>query len=108
MREEMEVAEIVERKIQGRAAQFFVFRYRMADDHWAAGDWILGLAGPFVEGQAPFSGSSGGFSRCNDVEGSITPGELVDWFIGIVESKSGTRLTEPADDEQDAQRDQSP
>lgn len=87
--EETELAETVTRSIDGQDCRFHVFRYRMPNGHWAGDDWLLGLAGPFVDNDPPFSGLAGAFSRCGDKDGEVQPAELVDWFIGMVRRKRG-------------------
>jgi hypothetical protein len=85
---EIELVEEVVRQRHGLDLKFFVYRYRMAAGHWAHKDgWLLGLAGPFLEKDAPYSGPAGGFSRCGDKEGVIKPAELVDWYLGMMEKK---------------------
>lgn len=86
--QETALAETVTRTIDGQNCRFHVFRYRMPNAHWAGDDRLLGLAGPFVDNDPPFSGLAGAFSRCSDKYGHVQPAELVDWFIGIVRKKS--------------------
>ncbi len=86
--DEIELAEEIVRELDGQDCSFFVFRYRMADGHWAAKDgWLLGLAGPFYESDVPYSGVAGAFSRCGDKCGDVKPTELVDWYIGMATGK---------------------
>jgi hypothetical protein len=81
---EMELVESITRQVKGIEVRFFVFRYRMAEGHWAAKDgWLLGVAGPYPEDEVPYSGLAGAFSRCADKYGEVKPSELVDWFIGM-------------------------
>lgn len=90
--EEMRLAEKVCREIDGEQADFYVFRYKMSDGHWAAKDgWLLGLAGPFLDKDVPYSGHPVAFSRCGDKHGEVTPSELVDWFMDMVQRKGLTR-----------------
>lgn len=79
----------VERNVLGKDAKFFVYRYKMPPGHWAGTNWLLGLAGPYIEGDPPYIGNAGAFSRCGDEFGKIAPEELVDWYIGIVLRKAG-------------------
>jgi hypothetical protein len=89
--ERMELLERVSRDIRGKALDFYVFRYRMREGHWgAARGWVLGLAGPFVPGDVPYSGSASAFTGGHK-EGAIKPAAFVDWFIGVVERKSGRK-----------------
>jgi hypothetical protein len=76
-----------DRQVEGVESTFFVYRYRMPEGHWAGADWILGLAGPFVATDVPFSGVASAFSRCTDKEGSISPDDLVDRFIEMITRK---------------------
>ena len=85
---EIELAEKVSRIIEGQESSFFVYRYRMRQGHWAGDGWMLGLAGPFVVGDAPYMNEAGAFSRCNDSDGTIAPTELVDWFVTKVTRKT--------------------
>lgn len=87
---ETELAETVVRNIEGHDCRFHVLRYRMPNGHWAGNDWLLGLAGPFMDNEPPYSGIAGAFSRCGDKDGEVPPSELVDWFIGMVQLKSRT------------------
>ena len=88
--EKIELVEALERNIENKKATFFVYKYKMASKHWAGEDWILGVVGPYREIDKPHSGLTGAFSRCNDKYGQIEPSELVDWFIGMVQTKSST------------------
>jgi len=85
---ETELAETITRQVEGESCRFHVFRYRMPNGHWAGDDWLLGLAGPFIDNNPPYSGVAGAFSRC-DKYGEVQPAELVDWFIGMARRKSG-------------------
>lgn len=86
--EVIECVEEVQRDI-GQSATFVVLRYRMPPGHWAAKDgWLLGLSGPFIDTDVPYSGMAQAFSRCGDKEGDLTPTELIDWYVGIASRKS--------------------
>ena len=87
--EEIEFAETVVRDIDGQACRFHVFRYKMPNGHWAGDEWLLGLSGPFVDNDPPYSGIAGAFSRCGDKYGEVRPAELVDWFVGLIQRNSG-------------------
>jgi len=92
--EQIELVESLKRRVgeEDAECEFLVFRYKMPEGHWAAKDgWILGLAGPFVKDDVPYSGVAAGFSRVGDIEGTIEPAELVDWFIGMCMKKSRIR-----------------
>jgi hypothetical protein len=90
---EMTVVESIDRTFHGKRAQFIVLRYRMPDGHWAGTDWILGLAGPFFDGEAPYVSSAAAFSRAGDREGSIQPAALVDWYVEHHGSQRGSTPT---------------
>jgi hypothetical protein len=42
----------------------------------------------FIANDVPYSGIASAFSRCSDKYGEVQAGELVDWFIGMVQAKS--------------------
>jgi len=85
---EIELIETLIRPIDGRDARFLVFRYRMPAGNWAHADgWLLGLSGPFYGDEKPFVDMAGAFSRAGDREGSATPDELVDWYLGMLRQK---------------------
>lgn len=73
--------------LNGNNAKFHIFRFRMATGHCAAKQgWLLGLVGPMDEKQEPYSFLPGAFSRI-DIEGSITPLELVQWYVDMLKQK---------------------
>jgi hypothetical protein len=85
---EIELVEEIERDLQGERGKFLVFRYQMPPGHWAEMDgWLLGLAGPFLAKDVPYSGVAVGFSRCGDKYGEVQPHELVDSYIDLVGRK---------------------
>jgi hypothetical protein len=75
---EIEVLESVERSIQSRQAEFVVLRYRMPPGHWAGPDWLIGVVGPFFDGDRPYLNGATAFSRSTDCDGSVQPTSLVD------------------------------
>jgi hypothetical protein len=79
----------IERRLGGGAVgEFFVFRFRFEDGHFAAKDgWLLGLAGPFRKGDQPFENEATAFSRFGDKFGEVPPSELVDWFLAMAKKK---------------------
>ncbi|MCF6284620.1 MAG: hypothetical protein L3K26_05480 [Candidatus Hydrogenedentes bacterium] len=78
---EMAYVETVTRSVGGSETAFHVFRYRMADGHWASQNgWLLGLAGPVDESAEPYTAQPSAFSRIDKVE-DVTPGKLVDWWV---------------------------
>jgi hypothetical protein len=86
--ERVELVETVNAAALGKAAQFFVFRYSMPAGHWAhSSGWILGLAGPYFEGDKVYENRAAGFSRAGDVVGKVDPNELVRWYADILERK---------------------
>ena len=85
---DMQLVEEVNREHNGERLKYLVYRYRMPPGHWAEKDgWILGLAGPFFDNDVPYAGIATAFSRCGDIDGKIKPGELVDWWLGILTAK---------------------
>lgn len=88
---EVETVECVSRQLGGETAEFVVLRYRMPEGHWAGGDWLLGLAGPYFPDDPPYHNSAGGFSRASDRYGAVSPEELVDWYVGVLKAKFGVR-----------------
>ncbi|MEJ7733107.1 MAG: hypothetical protein WKG00_28415 [Polyangiaceae bacterium] len=82
----------VARTVDDQAATFHVYRYRMPPRHWAGKEWLFGLAGPFFEGEAPYSGRAGAFSRAGDKHAavvgdsatSVTPEALVDRYLELM------------------------
>jgi hypothetical protein len=88
--ESMELAAIERREVLGVEGDFYVFRYLMPEGHWAGREWLLGLAGPFCEKDAPYEFErAGGFSRCGDKSSEVKPAQLVDWYVGMLEKKNG-------------------
>jgi hypothetical protein len=86
--EAVEFVETIKHSVDGREADFHVYRYKMAPGHWAAKEgWLLGLAGPITAGAEPYSEIPGAFSRAGDSEGKVTPAELVDWYVGMLRGK---------------------
>lgn len=86
--ERIEHIETVTRSVDGRNAEFLVFRYKMADGHWASENgWILGIVGPMDPDAEPYSYFPGAFSRVGDIEGKITPVQVVDWYVDMLKKK---------------------
>jgi hypothetical protein len=83
--ETIEPVATLTRSVGGRQGEFRVFRYRMPSGHWAGREWLLGLAGPFFDGEEPYHSIAGGFSRVSDVHGKVAPDALVDWYAALVE-----------------------
>lgn len=85
----MVLLETVPQVLDNQNTNFYVFKYKMEKGHWAHKDgWLLGLAGPFFEKDIPYSGIPLAFSLCTDKEGCITPKDLVDRFVTMVEGRS--------------------
>jgi hypothetical protein len=79
---------IVTRSLTRGACRFHVLRFRMLDGYWGAKDgWLLGLVGPFADGDQPYLGPAGAFSRLNDRDGQVTPAQLIDWYLGILKQE---------------------
>jgi hypothetical protein len=90
--ETIECVETIRRTVDGQEADFHVYRYRMPAGHWAAEEgWILGVAGPMKPDAEPYADMPGAFSRARDVEGKVTPSELVDWYVGTLGRKGPIR-----------------
>lgn len=85
---ELDLVETIRRSVQGKPADFHVFRYRMTEGHWAAKDgWLLGFAGPFFADDEPYSSMPWAFSRVGDKQGAIKPAEIVDWYLDLLRKK---------------------
>lgn len=88
----IEHVETVTRTVDGREADFHVYRYRMPATHWAGSHgWQLGVTGPMAADSEPYSSLPGAFSRAGDVEGKVSPPELVDWYVGMLRQKGMVR-----------------
>lgn len=85
----LELVETVNRKIENENCRFHVFKYKMPVGHWAGKDWLLGVVGPYIDGEPPYTGIASAFSRCADKFGVVAPGELVDWYVAMVTRRSG-------------------
>ncbi|HHH75618.1 MAG TPA: hypothetical protein ENL03_01175 [Phycisphaerae bacterium] len=89
---EIEFVESVKRTLVDKeefVGEFLVYRYKMAEGHLGSNDsWLLGLAGPFVENDVPYSGYARAFSRKTDSSGDIRPGQYVDLYIKIATKKA--------------------
>lgn len=86
--ERMKHVQKVTHLVDGSNTTFHVFRYHMPEGHWGAKDgWLLGLVGPMEEHAEPYSFLPGAFSRAGDTEGSITPSELVAWYVDMLKKK---------------------
>ena len=81
--ETAEVLETLMRPLNGDQCQFVVLRYRMPEGHYTAREgWLLGLAGPFREGESPFDSDAIGYSRREKAD-ETTSSALVDHFIAL-------------------------
>lgn len=87
--EELANVAVVRRRLGDEEADFHVLRFRMPDGYWEGRDWLLGLAGPFFDGDPPYCGPAGAFSRAGDKADETDPKQLVDWFIGMVTGGAG-------------------
>jgi hypothetical protein len=72
------------RDVQGKKAEFEIFRYKMPAGHWAGSEWILGLAGPFFAGDAPYAGVATGWSVASETEGRSTPESVLHGYLARV------------------------
>jgi hypothetical protein len=63
--DEIELAKVVSAGPEGDKRDFFVFRFRMHEPHWAAKDgWMAGIAGAYVRRDQPTTAALGDtFSR---------------------------------------------
>lgn len=75
----------LQRRLGRKRGEFIVFRYRMPSGHWAGDDWMLGIAGPFFEGEEPYDSVAGAFSRCTDIYGQISAATLVDRYVRMIQ-----------------------
>ncbi len=86
--EAIELVETVRRAVDGKEADFHVYRYRMAAGHPESKDgWLLGLAGPMNPDTEPYTQMPGAFSRAGDIYGKVKPTELVDWYLWMLRRK---------------------
>lgn len=89
--EKIEFVETVQRTVDGRIADFHVYRYKMPDGHWAAKNgWLLGLAGPMPAEGEPYTEMPGAFSRAGDIDGRVKPAELVDSYVGMLREQGAS------------------
>ncbi|AYL98133.1 hypothetical protein [Mucilaginibacter celer] len=56
-----------------------VFKYRVYAPHWANGNWILGVVGPFFDDSQPYDFPGATFSRVSSTVDSTSPEEEVMW-----------------------------
>lgn len=55
---------------------YYVFRYRMKNDHWAAGyNWMFGVVGPYHPSSRPYDIPTRIFSRFNRIDTTTAEGE---------------------------------
>lgn len=90
--EAIEFVETVKRTFDGKRAEYYVYRYRMAAGHPDAEDgWQLGLVGPVNPDAEPYTEMPGAFCRGGDIYGKVQPSELVDWYLGLLRQKGWTK-----------------
>lgn len=77
------------RDVAGKGAEFEIFRYKMPTGHWAGSEWVLGLAGPFFEGDTPYAGAATGWSLASDRESGTTPDRALEGYLARVGVRSG-------------------
>lgn len=85
--DEIELMTRVKRREEGVEIEYFVYRYRMHEPHWAAADgWTVGISGPYLEGSPLYSWAPGTFSTFEKYD-SKTPDEHVDWVHDTMMNK---------------------
>jgi hypothetical protein len=76
----LELMTIAKREYRNKYLEYYVFRYKMNDPHWAAKDgWMVGISGPYAKHTGLYSWAPGTFSTFDSYE-SKTPEEHVDWL----------------------------
>jgi hypothetical protein len=75
---QIEVVSRHTRRIGEREGELFVLKYLTPGDRW-----LLGVAGPYFEGDPPYTGAAGAFARRGDTAGSIQGDSLVDRYLRI-------------------------
>jgi hypothetical protein len=83
--ETMELVTTLQRRLGRKTGEFCVFRYRMAPGHWAGEEWLLGIAGPFFDGEEPYESVAGAFSNCTDLYGQVSAATLVDHYVKLIQ-----------------------
>ena len=60
--------------------EYHVYRYRMPEGHWAAGEgWLLGVAGPYAAGEAPYGPAAKTATRAAVRFGEGSPRAEAQW-----------------------------
>jgi hypothetical protein len=76
----LELMATLKREYKDMPLEYYIFRYRMLEPHWAAADgWMVGIAGPYLEDSRLYCWAPGTFSTFEKYD-SKTPGEHVDWL----------------------------
>jgi hypothetical protein len=83
--ETMQLVTTLQRRLGRKTGEFYVFRYRMAPGHWAGEEWLLGIAGPFFDGEEPYESVAGAYSNCNDLYGQVSSATLVDQYVKLIQ-----------------------
>ncbi|MGH9819883.1 MAG: hypothetical protein ACRD43_06910 [Pyrinomonadaceae bacterium] len=82
--DEIEPVKPVPIDFDGKKAFYHVFKFRINEPHWAAGNgWMSGVVGPYVDDGEPYDCPDAVFSRLNS--SSDDPEDEVRWvvFAGI-------------------------
>lgn len=77
------------RRLDDKEGEFLILRYALPEDNPSDADsWGVGLVGPFFDDDMPYEGPHAAFARIGDVVSNTNPDELVDWYVGVIESKA--------------------
>ncbi len=76
-----------EMKGQIRTLDYYVFKFKMEEPHWAAKDgWMVGVAGPYLDDSEPYDFAPGTFSTFEKFA-SKSPKEHVNWVHDTMNKK---------------------
>lgn len=64
---------------RGNFIHYEVFKYRVYAPHWANGNWILGVVGPFFDDSQPYDFPAATFSRVSSTVDTTSPEEEAMW-----------------------------
>ncbi len=77
----------VRKEHEGMDLEYFVYRYRMIEPHWAARDgWTVGISGPYLKDSPLYTWAPGTFSTFEKYD-SKTPEEHVNWLHETMNKK---------------------
>ncbi|MEI6947580.1 hypothetical protein V9K67_10335 [Paraflavisolibacter sp. H34] len=66
--------------VKGTFVHYEVFKYRVNEPHWAAGDgWMLGVVGPYFDDSKPYDFPHATFSRISSTNNKVSPDEEAKW-----------------------------